>query len=87
MLFYVLIAFIALNVFTQEGVMAQRCEDRMLNNICADIYGKYCDDRDGLEHSVLKCAFLRYLLPVNSRSALYGYGELQVLCEYIYILP
>ncbi|KAK5979429.1 hypothetical protein GCK32_004381 [Trichostrongylus colubriformis] len=37
MLFYVLIAVIALNVFTQEGVMAQKCEDRMLNNICADM--------------------------------------------------
>ncbi|KAK5984942.1 hypothetical protein GCK32_014081 [Trichostrongylus colubriformis] len=45
MLFYVLIAFIALNAFTQEGVMAaQKCEDMMLNGFCANNYAKYCAD-------------------------------------------
>ncbi|KAK5977996.1 hypothetical protein GCK32_005357 [Trichostrongylus colubriformis] len=43
MLFYVLIAFIALNVFTREGVMAQSCQD-MIPSLCSGSYKKYCND-------------------------------------------
>ncbi|KAK5979349.1 hypothetical protein GCK32_021746 [Trichostrongylus colubriformis] len=43
MLFYVLIAFIALNVFTREGVMAQTCQD-MIPSLCSNSYRKYCND-------------------------------------------
>ncbi|KAK5971151.1 hypothetical protein GCK32_017873 [Trichostrongylus colubriformis] len=43
MLFYVLIAFIALNVFTGEGVMAQTCQD-MIPSLCSNSYRKYCND-------------------------------------------
>ncbi|KAK5969425.1 hypothetical protein GCK32_001409 [Trichostrongylus colubriformis] len=47
MLFYVLIAFIALSVFTQEGVIAQSCQD-MIPSLCSTSYNKYCSDNDDL---------------------------------------
>ncbi|KAK5983863.1 hypothetical protein GCK32_013500 [Trichostrongylus colubriformis] len=53
MLFYVLIAFIALNVFTAEGVsVGQNCQDMMLNDFCAKNYQKYCKDDDDLGQQV-----------------------------------
>ncbi|KAK5981698.1 hypothetical protein GCK32_021670 [Trichostrongylus colubriformis] len=56
MLFYVLIAFIALNAFTQEGVMAvqtQGCTD-MIPSLCQMSYKRYCDDKDDLGTEVRK---------------------------------
>ncbi|KAK5971398.1 ShTK domain protein [Trichostrongylus colubriformis] len=44
MLFYVLIAFLALNAFTQEGVMAQGCQNLMQGPLCDTNYKKYCND-------------------------------------------
>ncbi|KAK5971011.1 hypothetical protein GCK32_021660 [Trichostrongylus colubriformis] len=44
MLFYVLVAFIALNAFTQEGVMAKGCQNMMTGTICDVNYKKYCND-------------------------------------------
>ncbi|KAK5977267.1 ShTK domain protein [Trichostrongylus colubriformis] len=50
MLFYVLIAFIALNAFTQEGVMAQVCQD--MGTLCESSFKKYCDDTSSLGETV-----------------------------------
>ncbi|KAK5969739.1 hypothetical protein GCK32_011043 [Trichostrongylus colubriformis] len=68
MLFYVLIAFIALNVFTLGEVMAQSCQD--LNpSLCSNTYKKYCND-DVLADSVREL-FVRRSMTEDERKREY----------------